>query len=98
MRTEGFWAAVNTILGTNIIRADTLADGSVIELVSYRPGAGLHLHTRMVGSRGAGKRTRNSTCSPHYPGVPQRERTCLCTTRSLPANPKPTVAKTGRKR
>jgi hypothetical protein len=39
-RTEGFWSAVDVILGTNIVRADTLADATVIELVSYRPGRG----------------------------------------------------------
>ena len=37
-RTEGFWTAVDAILATNIVRADTLADAAVIELVSYRPG------------------------------------------------------------
>ncbi len=39
-RTEGFWSAVDTILATNIVRADTLADAAVIELVGYRPGKG----------------------------------------------------------
>jgi len=39
-RTEGFWSAVEVILTTNIVRADTLADAQVIELVSYQPGEG----------------------------------------------------------
>ena len=38
-RTEGFWSAVDAILGTNLVRADTLADAQVIELVSYEPRA-----------------------------------------------------------
>ena len=38
-RTAGFWSAVDAILTTNIVRADTLADAQVIELVSYQPGA-----------------------------------------------------------
>ncbi len=36
-RTEGFWSAVDVILETNIVRADTLSDGPKIELVSYKP-------------------------------------------------------------
>ena len=39
-RTEGFWSAVDVILSTNIVRADTLTDASVIELVAYQPGKG----------------------------------------------------------
>jgi hypothetical protein len=38
-RTDGFWSAVDAILTTNIVRADTLADAQVIELASYRPAA-----------------------------------------------------------
>lgn len=33
--SEGFWTAVDTILETNIIRADTLADAQRIQLVEY---------------------------------------------------------------
>ncbi len=36
--TPGFSDAVEAILTTNIIRADTLADAAEIELVEYRPG------------------------------------------------------------
>ncbi|MEI7718096.1 MAG: type III restriction endonuclease subunit M, partial [Mycobacterium sp.] len=36
-RSVGFWSAVETILGTNIVRADTLADAQKIELVAYTP-------------------------------------------------------------
>ncbi len=38
--TTGFSDAVEAILGTNIIRADSLADAAEIELVEYRPGSG----------------------------------------------------------
>ena len=34
--TDGFWTAVETILGTNIVQADTLADAKTIELVEYK--------------------------------------------------------------
>lgn len=37
--TPGFGEAVEAILTTNVIRADTLADGAEIELVEYRPGS-----------------------------------------------------------
>lgn len=37
-RTGGFWSAVEAILTTNIVRADTLADAQVIELIAYQPG------------------------------------------------------------
>lgn len=37
--TPGFRGAVEAILATNIIRADTLADAAEIELVAYEPGA-----------------------------------------------------------
>ena len=36
--TSGFRAALDTILGTNVIQADTLADAAEIELVAYEPG------------------------------------------------------------
>lgn len=36
--TPGFAEAVEAILGTNVICADTLAEDAVIELVEYRPG------------------------------------------------------------
>lgn len=38
--SDGFVSAVEVILGTNIVRADTLADGASIELVHYQPGRG----------------------------------------------------------
>lgn len=37
--TRGFRDAVEVVLGTNVIRANTLADAAEIELVEYRPGA-----------------------------------------------------------
>lgn len=36
--TDGFWSAVDVVLSTNIVRADTLADAAVTELVAYEPG------------------------------------------------------------
>jgi hypothetical protein len=38
--TPGFYTALAAILETNVITADTLADGPSIELVSYEPGRG----------------------------------------------------------
>lgn len=38
--TDGFNDAVEVILGTNIIHADTLADAAEIELIEYRPASG----------------------------------------------------------
>ncbi len=38
--TDGLASAVDLILSTNIIRADTLADAAKIELVQYHPGRG----------------------------------------------------------
>lgn len=37
--TPGFRAALDAILATNVIHADTLADAAEIELVAYDPGA-----------------------------------------------------------
>ncbi len=37
--TAGFRAALEAILATNVIHADTLADAAEIELVAYEPGA-----------------------------------------------------------
>lgn len=96
MRTEGFWAAVNAILGTNIIRADTLADGSVIELVSYRPGAGCTF-TREWSVLEEPEEDSQLDLFASLPGEPQRDELAVHYA-ELAANPKPTVAKTGRKR
>ncbi|HET7054212.1 MAG TPA: hypothetical protein VFI09_09905 [Solirubrobacterales bacterium] len=38
--TTGFVEAVETILATNVICADTLADAAEVELVEYKPGSG----------------------------------------------------------
>lgn len=43
--TAGFRTAVEVILRTNVIRADTLADAAEIELVEYKP-ASRHMFTR----------------------------------------------------
>lgn len=39
--TSGFSDAVEAVLGTNIIRGDSRTDAAEIELVEYRPGAGV---------------------------------------------------------
>lgn len=36
--SEGFASAVNTILATNIVRGDTIADARAIEFIDYKPG------------------------------------------------------------
>ena len=38
-RTPGFWSAVGTILTTNLVLADTLAEAQDIELIAYEPRA-----------------------------------------------------------
>ncbi len=38
--TRGFREAVDAILATNVIQADTLAAAAEIELVEYQPGSG----------------------------------------------------------
>lgn len=93
-RTEGFWSAVDIILSTNIVRADTLADASVIELVSYEPGKG-----------GTFLREWSTLEEPEsdaqmdlftLPGEPQRDAVPVHYA-DLATNPKPTERK-GRKR
>lgn len=44
--TVGFWSALEVILATNVIRADTLADAAEIELIEYEPvGEGTFVRT-----------------------------------------------------
>ncbi len=88
LRTEGFWSAVDTILNTNILRADTLADAHKIELVSYRPVGG-----------GAFIREWSSLQGPDqqldlfdlFPGEPQKDDMPVHYG-ELAANPKPNSA------
>lgn len=94
-RTDGFWSAVEVILTTNIVRADTLADAQAIELIAYQP-------------RTAGTFVREwSTLEERecdsqldlfatLPDEPQRDGVPVHYTQ-LAANPKPLAAK-GRKR
>ena len=53
--TAGFGGAVEAILETNVIRADTLADAAEIELVEYQPGSARHLHPRVVAPARPGR-------------------------------------------
>lgn len=90
-RTDGFWPAVDAILTTNIVRADTLADAQVIELVSYQPGtAGTFLREWSTLE----KPVTDSQLDLFdvLPDEPQRDEIPVHYTR-LAANPKPLVVK-----
>ena len=94
-RTEGFWSAVDAILTTNIVRADTLADAQVIELVSYQPGtAGTFV--REWSTLEQPEPDSQLDLFATLPDEPQRDEIPVHYTQ-LAANPKPTAA-TGRKR
>lgn len=93
-RTEGFWSAVGVILATNVVRADTLADASVVELVSYQPGEG-GTFLREWSPLEEGKPTAQMDLFA-LPGEPQRDAVPVHYA-ELAANPKPTERK-GRKR
>jgi hypothetical protein len=93
-RTDGFWSAVDTILITNIIRADTLADAAVIEFIAYQPGSGgtfLREWSTLEEPDGDSQLDLFAT----LPDEPQRDAVPVHYTQ-LAANPKPTAAK-GRK-
>jgi hypothetical protein len=89
-RTEGFWSAAEAILNTNIVRADTLADAQVIELVSYRPEkAGTFVREWST----LDEQTQSQLdLFDVLPGEPQRDEVPVHYT-ELAANPKPTAAK-----
>lgn len=90
-RTEGFWSAVEAILTTNIVRADTLADAQVVELISYKPGAGgtfLREWSTLEETESDSQLDLFAT----LPDEPQRDAVPVHYTQ-LAANPKPMAAK-----
>lgn len=94
-RTEGFWSAVEVILTTNIVRADTLADAQVIELVAYEPGRdGTFLREWSTLERPQLESQLDMFAT--LPDEPQRDAVPVHYTQ-LAANPKP-MAEKGRKR
>jgi hypothetical protein len=93
-RTEGFWAAVDAILGTNIVRADALADAQKIELVAYKPGKGCTF-IREWSTLEEPEPDSQLDLFDVLPGEPQRDEAPVRYT-ELAANPKP-VAGAGRK-
>lgn len=86
-RTAGFWSAVEVILGTNVIRADTLTDASVIELVSYQPGAGSTFIREWSTLDEPGPDAQLDLFA--LPGAPQRDAVPVHYA-DLATNPKPT--------
>ncbi len=94
-RSEGFWSAVEVILATNIVRADTLADAQVIELVSYQPRpAGTFV--REWSTLEEPESDSQLDLFATLPDEPQSDAVPVHYTQ-LAANPKPLAAK-GRKR
>lgn len=90
-RSDGFWTAVTAILETNIIRADTLAEASVIELVSYRPSPGCTF-MREWSPLEESEEDSQLDLFAMLPGEPQRDEVPVHYT-ELAANPKPTERK-----
>ncbi|WP_234009898.1 type III restriction endonuclease subunit M [Mycobacterium colombiense] len=90
-RTEGFRSAMEAILSTNIVRADTLADATVIELVSYRPGKG-GTFVREWSALEEPETHSQLNLFDVLPGEPQRDRVPVHYA-ELAANPKPMAAK-----
>lgn len=93
-RTEGFWSAVDVILSTNIVRADTIADAAVIELVAYQPGTGGTFLREWSTLEEPEPDTQMDLFA--LPGEPQRDAVPVHYA-DLVANPKPTE-RTGRTR
>ena len=94
-RTDRFWSAVEVILTTNIVHADTLADAQVIELIAYQPGrAGTFVRewSTLEQPESDSQLDLFATLSDE----PQRDAIPVHYTQ-LAANPKPTAAR-GRKR
>lgn len=94
-RAEGFWSAVEAILTTNIVRADTLADAQVVELISYKPGAAGTFQREWSTLEDPESDTQLDLFAT-LPDEPQRDSVPVHYTQ-LAANPKPMAAK-GRKR
>ena len=90
-RSVGFWSAVESILGTNIIRADTLADAQKIELVSYRPGKDCTFIREWSTLEEPEPDSQLDLFDVSH-GEPQRDAVPVHYT-ELAANPKPTTAR-----
>lgn len=93
-RTAGFWSAVEVILTTNIVRANTLADAQVVELISYKPGAA-GTFQREWSTLEEPESDSQLDLFATLPDEPQRDAVPVHYTQ-LAANPKPLAAK-GRK-
>jgi hypothetical protein len=85
--TAGLSTAVEAIVNTNIIRADTLADARKIELIAYRPGHGCTF-TREWSS--LQEPEAQLDLFDMTPGEPQKDEVPVHYA-DLAANPKPTV-------
>ena len=94
-RAPGFWSAVEAILTTNLVRADTLADSTIIELVSYEPGV-VGTFVREWTTLEETEADAQLDLFSALPDEPQRDAIPVHYTK-LAANPKPLAAK-GRKR
>lgn len=93
-RSDGFWSAVDVIVATNVVRADALADASVVELVSYQPGEGgtfVREWSPLEESEPADQMDLFA-----LPGEPQRDAVPVHYA-ELAANPKPTERKGGKR-
>lgn len=90
-RTPGFWSAVETILATNLVRADTLADAQAIELVSYEPD-GVGTFVREWTTLEETESDSQLDLFSALPDEPQRDAIPVHYTQ-LAANPKPLAAK-----
>lgn len=90
-RTAGFWSAVEAILTTNIVRADTLADARVIELVVYQPGT-TGTFVREWSTLEEPESDSQLDLFATLPDEPQRDAVPVHYTQ-LAANPKPLAAK-----
>ena len=104
-RTDTFWGAVDAILTTNVVRADTLANAQVIELVSYEPGDDCTFVREWSALEEAkadeqlglfGTLPGELDLFGALPGEPRRDEVPVHY-KELAANPKPLAAK-GRKR
>lgn len=90
-RTPGFWSAVETILATNLVRADTLADAQAIELVSYEPDAA-GTFVREWTTLEESEEDSQLDLFAMLPNEPKRDATPVHYV-DLAANPKPVTAK-----
>lgn len=94
-RTEGFLSAVEVILATNIVRAHTLAEAQRIGLVSYHPNRG-GTFIREWSTLEEPEADSQLDLFAGLPEEPQRDEVPVHYA-ELAANPKPTVAKVGKR-